>query len=245
VRPRCTSWIHPDLEYEGAVESFIRKSTASEGANLFLDNFSELHKVVAYYGHLNSLSQTLLKITSPGVPDFYQGTELWDLTLVDPDNRRPVDFESRVRDLEELKARETEVNDELLRDLVLNWQDGRIKMYLIRKALNFRCGHKELFADGDYLPLEGAGKRRGHVVAFARHRRKAWAIIAVPRLVAGLLRQQESIAPRDSWPDLRILLPREAPRRWRNVFTGGIVAPKRGSGGQLLLLLGPIFQNSL
>ncbi len=237
-----SSWIHPDLEYESAVESFIRKSVASEGANEFLDNFLDLQKAVAYYGHLNSLSQTLLKITSPGVPDFYQGTELWDFSLVDPDNRRPVDFERRVRIVEELKAREAEGRDELLRDLVQNWQDGRIKMYLIRKALTFRCGHNELFADGEYVPLEGAGKRREHVVAFARRRRKVWAIVAVPRLVAGLLRQQNAIAPKDSWPDLRILLPREAPRRWRNVFTGGVVVPHRVSRGQPLLPLGSSLQ---
>ena len=144
--------------------------------------------------------------------------------------------------LDELRAREAEGSEDLLRELVENWQDGRIKMYMIRKALNFRCGHKELFADGDYVPLEGAGKRLEHVVAFARRRRKSWTIVAVPRLVSGLLRQQKSIAPRDAWPDLRVLLPREAPRKWRNVFTGGLVAPQRASGGRLPLLLGPILQ---
>jgi (1->4)-alpha-D-glucan 1-alpha-D-glucosylmutase len=202
-----------------------------------MEDFLELRKTIAFYGYVNALSQTLLKITSPGVPDFYQGTELWDFSLVDPDNRRPVDFEKRVRMLEELNSQEAEAPEDLLKDMVSNWQDGRIKLYLIRTALNFRLAHKELFAAGEYIPLEGAGPRRDRIVAFARRRRKGWVIVAVPRLVAGFLRRQKSLLPRENWPALKIVLPRECPIRWRNVFTHGTVSAKKVGGGQSVLSL--------
>jgi (1->4)-alpha-D-glucan 1-alpha-D-glucosylmutase len=232
-----TSWINPDLEYENAVESFIRNSFGSGSRNRFMKDFLELRKTVAFYGYLNALSQTLLKITSPGVPDFYQGTELWDFSLVDPDNRRPVDFDKRVRLMEELESQEVTGQDELLKDLTANWQDGRIKLYLIRKALSFRLVHKELFAGGDYSPLEAVGERKDRIVAFARHRRKEWVIVAVPRLVAGLLRRQNSLSPKDKWPALKIALPRDCPGRWRNVLTNGTVSAKQIAAGQRVLFL--------
>ena len=232
-----TSWIQPDLNYENAVETFIRNCFGSGGRTRFMDDFLELHKTIAFYGHLNALSQALLKITSPGVPDFYQGTELWDFSLVDPDNRRPVDFDKRVRLLEELKSKEVAGQDELLQDLTANWQDGRIKLYMTRKALSFRLAHKELFAGGDYIPLEAVGKRQNCVVAFARRRRKMWAIVAVPRLVAGFLRRQRSLSPREKWPALKIVLPGECPSRWRNVFTSGTISARKGAGGRGVLLL--------
>jgi (1->4)-alpha-D-glucan 1-alpha-D-glucosylmutase len=232
-----TSWINPDLDYEKAVESFIRKSVGSGRRAGFMEDLLELAKAITFYGCLNGLSQTLLKIASPGVPDFYQGTELWDLSLVDPDNRRPVDFEKRVRIIEELNAREADSPEDLLKDLTSNWQDGRIKLYMIRKALNFRLAHKELFAAGDYIPLEGMGQRRNRIVAFARRRRKEWMIVAVPRLVAGLLGRQKSLLPRENWPVLKIVLPSGSPIRWRNVFTNGTITAKRVAGGQSVLLL--------
>jgi (1->4)-alpha-D-glucan 1-alpha-D-glucosylmutase len=232
-----TSWIEPDLCYENAVESFIRKCFGSGDGNRFMEDFLELQKTVAFYGHLNALSQALLKITSPGAPDFYQGTELWDFSMVDPDNRRPVDFDKRVRLVEELKSREVTGQDDLLKDLTANWQDGRIKLYMVRKALGFRLAHKELFAGGDYIPVEGVGMNQDRVVAFARHRRKEWAIVAVPRLVAGLLRRQRSLSPKEKWPELKIVLPIECPSRWRNVITNGTISAKRVAGSRGVLLL--------
>ncbi len=232
-----TSWINPDLEYERAVEQFIRKSIGTGNRSPFMEDFLELRKTIALYGYVNALSQTLLKMTAPGVPDFYQGTELWDFSLVDPDNRRPVDFEKRVRMMEDLKAQEADAAEDLLNDLVSNWQDGRIKLYLIRKALNFRLAHKELFASGEYIPLEGAGQRRDRIVAFARRRRKDWVIVAVPRLVVGSLRRRNSLLPRENWPALKIVLPGECPTRWRNIFTQGTISAKRVEGGQSVLSL--------
>jgi (1->4)-alpha-D-glucan 1-alpha-D-glucosylmutase len=238
-----TSWINPVANYESAVESFIRNSVALDGRSRFMEDFLELRKTVAAYGCLNALSQTLLKIMSPGIPDFYQGTELWDFSLVDPDNRRPVDFQERVRLLDELQSREREGLEELLKDLISNWQDGRIKLYLVRKALNFRIAHKELVAAGDYIPLEGAGQRSGHLVAFARRRRKQWIIVAVPRLVAGLQRGKKSFLPGRSWPALDIVLPSECPSKWRNLFTNGTASSKQVASGQRIIPLSRMFEN--
>ena len=237
-----TSWINPDQQYEKAVDSFIRNSIGSGSRNRFMDDFLELRKTVAFYGHLNALSQMLLKITAPGVPDFYQGTELWDLSLVDPDNRRSVDFEGRLRLLEELKSREANGDDELLKDLTANWKDGRIKLYQTWKALNFRLAHKDLFANGEYIPLESVGQRKDRIVAFARHRKKDWVIVAVPRLVTGLLRRRRSLLPKENWPALKVVLPQEFPLRWRNVFTGGTISAKQSAGGQSLLFLSGMFE---
>lgn len=207
-----------------------------------MEEFHDLRKRVAFLGHMNALAQTLLKITSPGVPDFYQGTELWDFSLVDPDNRRPVDFEMRVRRLDELKLRETEGQEVLLKDLVSNWQDGRIKLYLIRKALNFRLAHQELFAAGDYIPLEGMGRRKEHVVAFARRRKGQWMIVAVPRLVTGLVGNQKSYLAKKVWPALKIILPEEWPSKWRNIFTNETVSSRRVNDNQEAILLSRMFK---
>ncbi len=238
-----TSWIDPAEEYESVVEAFIRNSLASNTRNRFMEDFLQLRKTVAAHGCINSLSQALLKIMSPGIPDFYQGTELWDFSLVDPDNRRPVDFHNRVRLLDEIRLRDREGLAELLKDLVSNWQDGRIKLYLLHKALNFRLAHKELVGTGDYIPLEVAGQRSGHVVAFARRRRKQRAIVAVPRLVAGLLRGKKSSWHQKSWPALNVVLPRECPGKWRNVFTEATVSAKQVAGDQRVIPLSRMFED--
>ena len=132
----------------------------------------------------NSLGQTLLKIAAPGVPDIYQGTEFWDLSFVDPDNRRPVDFAERRQLLDELKRREAKDRPGLLRDLLPHWQDGRIKLYLILQAARLSPRHPELLLDGEYLPL--AGHRRDEAIGFALlpdAKARAWAVAVVPRLI--------------------------------------------------------------
>jgi len=129
----------------------------------------------------------VLKIASPGVPDFYQGTELWDLSLVDPDNRRPVDFESRKRILEGLRASALS-RDELARELYASWRDGRIKLFLTHAALQARKDRSSVFAGGGYVPLAPEGSRAANLCAFARTGRDGDIAIAVaPRLVAALL----------------------------------------------------------
>ena len=139
--------------------------------------------------------------------------------------------------MDEISSREANAPEELLKDLVANWQDGRIKLHLIRKALNFRLAHKELFAAGEYIPLEVVGQRPDSIVAFGRHRRKDWLMVAVPRLVAGTFRRRKSLLHRANWPALKVILPRKCPLRWRNIFTSSSVSARPGRDGQIELPL--------
>jgi len=204
-----TNWIDPNQEYEKQVLGFVDLLYSKQ---IFLKDLSRFHEKIAWFGALSSLSQLVLKITSPGIPDFYRGAEMWDLSLADPDNRRPVDFSTRVEALEKLKRHSQPA------DLLKNWSDGRIKMYTTWKALAFRRAHGDLFLNGDYLPLAVTGKRRGHVIAFARRFKNQWSITVVPRLLAKLGRAIPLGAR--AWGDTVIELPDGAPNQWVNVFTG-------------------------
>src|SRR5262249_55510889 len=148
-----TSWISPNEAYENATRDFIHEILKPEKTNRFLKTFTEFHGPIARAGMFNSLVQTLLKITAPGVPDFYQGTELWDFSLVDPDNRRPVDYALRQKLLVSLPANNHGDRTTLVRQFLANPRDGRIKLYLTSRALRFRRDHQDLFATGNYLPL--------------------------------------------------------------------------------------------
>jgi (1->4)-alpha-D-glucan 1-alpha-D-glucosylmutase len=163
----------------------------------------------------------LLKITTPGIPDFYQGSELWDFRLVDPDNRGPVDFEKRVRLLAELQQQEEQRDRlHLIQDLLNRWQDGRIKLFLTSRALNFRRAHPQLFLEGAYRLLQATGAKKMNVFAFMKHTRDAWAITAVPRLVTKLAPPGRPPTGDSVWAVNALLLPRKAPTDWVNVLTG-------------------------
>jgi (1->4)-alpha-D-glucan 1-alpha-D-glucosylmutase len=221
-----TSWLAPNDAYEEGVLAFIDAILEQSEANAFFKDFTAFEKRIAAAGAVNSLAQALLKIASPGVPDFYQGTELWDFSLVDPDNRRPVDFAARVAMLDELKRREGQALPKLLGELAAKWQDGRIKLYLTYKALTFRRAHAALFLDGEYLPIE-AGE---HICAFARRLRGEWAVAAAPRFMASHARARGALLPPRVWGDAVLKLPAEAPRRWTNVFTNeGLAANAKGA----------------
>ncbi|HVB88321.1 MAG TPA: malto-oligosyltrehalose synthase [Candidatus Dormibacteraeota bacterium] len=216
-----TNWFEPNAEYESALLAYVDAIFGSKESAGFLPEFLTLQKKVAFYGCLNSLSQVLLKIASPGLPDFYQGEELWDLNLVDPDNRRPVDFALRGRLLDELKHLDHENRDALLQNLISNWPDGRIKLYLIWKALNFRRDHRDLFELGEYLPLETAGKQKENLFAFARRRLEGeWVIAVVPRMLSRVVDFGQAPLGRDVWGAASIQLPAEAPNQWRDAITG-------------------------
>jgi (1->4)-alpha-D-glucan 1-alpha-D-glucosylmutase len=173
---------------------------------------------------LSSISQVILKVTSPGVPDFYRGTELWDLSLADPDNRRPVDFTSREARLRELQEKSSP------RGLLKGWQDGSLKMFATWKLLQFRREHADLFLQGAYIPLRVTGARAEHAVAFARHLHDQWCIVAVPRLFASLSRVGSPPVREKVWHDTEIELPDGAPRELVNVLTGERVrSPRLGS----------------
>ena len=163
-----SSWIHPNVAYEEAVRQFVRGTLERSPQNEFLDAFTAFRCRVASAGMWNALSQVLLKVTAPGVPDFYQGTEIWNLTLVDPDNRRPVDFSQLRRVLDHLDRVADQEPAALVDRLAQSPGDGLIKMYVTSRALRFRRANRELFARGAYYPLRAAGNQQAHVISFAR-----------------------------------------------------------------------------
>lgn len=212
-----TRWTRPNQAHEEALQSFAVAILSPSNAT-FLEGFRAFQKKVAYAGMINGLSQTLLKIASPGVADFYQGSELWDLRLVDPDNRGPVDFVQRRTMLNELQEIESSKEPEIdsLTNLVNTWHDGRIKLYLIWKALRFRRQNQSLFDEGEFLRLQTAGAFAKNVIAFLRKRDTKCALIAIPRWILQLPRDESS--GKVDWRDTTITLPDAAPVRWNNIF---------------------------
>jgi (1->4)-alpha-D-glucan 1-alpha-D-glucosylmutase len=231
-----TEWLKPDLAYEEAYLRFIVAILEPVEGNSFPSELAAAAEKLAFYGMMNSLSRTLLKMLAPGVPDFYQGTELWDFSFVDPDNRRAVDYEWRQRVLEDIQARDSENRSDLLNELLSNWKDGCVKLFLTYKTLIFRREHRELFLDGDYLPLEVHGDMQEHVCAFARRRDDEWAVVAVPRLIAGAVSFGNVGSLAQVWGTAGISLSEAAPHTWRNVLTGGKLAGVSGASSRELPL---------
>ena len=166
-----TSWINPDAEYDAAIREFVAAVLDDHPKNRFLAEFRRFHEQIVNWGLYSALSQTLLKLTSPGVPDLYQGQELWDFSLVDPDNRRPVDFANRRKMLAQLRknaGRNDRSLPSLARQLALNPRDPRLKLFVTWRVLQFRRQSADLFRLGDYIPLEASGPQARHVCAFAR-----------------------------------------------------------------------------
>jgi (1->4)-alpha-D-glucan 1-alpha-D-glucosylmutase len=202
-----SSWDNPDASYEAALERFVRDTLEASSTNPFPE---QVAKWVARLGRLaaiNSLGQTLLRLTIPGVPDTYRGSEGWDLSLVDPDNRRPVDYslQQRLLDLAERTSQaitEPEQRRAALEALSGGWQDGREKLYLLRAVLTFRRQHAALFREGSYLPLAAAGERAEHVCAFARELGSRRVTIIVPRLLAKLAGEDGGT----SWGDTTLVV---------------------------------------
>ncbi|MEW6001870.1 MAG: malto-oligosyltrehalose synthase [Nitrospirota bacterium] len=225
-----TSWISPNTIYEDALMTFIEAIIDNRPDNQFLRDFEVFQKKVSHYGMFNSLSQTLLKITSPGVPDFYQGTEIWNFTLVDPDNRGPVDYAKRIRILDEIRRKESEMGIlELARELTINKDDGRIKLYIIYSALNFRRENSEIFRTGEYIPLEVLGERSKNVCTFARKWMNRMALVTVPRFFTRLMKQQgDQPFGEETWKETFIVVPfEETDSGFRNIFTGELVKISR------------------
>jgi (1->4)-alpha-D-glucan 1-alpha-D-glucosylmutase len=170
-----TSWIQPNEEWDTAMRDFVAKILDPSPRNKFIPALIPVAKEIARLGAVNSLTQTLLKLTSPGVPDIYQGNEIWDHSLVDPDNRRPVDYKQRREMLESLATANPH-------DVVRNWADGRIKLLLTQRVLQFRRQHVELFQRGEYLPLTPGGTFAESCVSFARQLGDQWIVVIAPRL---------------------------------------------------------------
>jgi (1->4)-alpha-D-glucan 1-alpha-D-glucosylmutase len=242
-----TSWVNPNEAYDGAVKDFAWKLLEPRGKNRFLNDLRAFQRRVAFFGRWNSLSQVLLKLACPGVPDFYQGTELWDLSLVDPDNRRPVDYLKRRALLADLKKRVDSSRGDLVplaRELVETSWDGRIKLYLIWRTLQLRRRAPLIFSEGSYLPLEGRGEKKDHLCAFARTRGEDSIVVGVPRLVVGLLGgKEEPPLGEASWKDTWVRVPEGwVGRRYRNLFTGEELTVRNGGGGAGFPL-GELFSN--
>ena len=233
-----TRWTRPNLEHERALAEFVKAILKPEPSDRFRNEFLKFQRLIAYYGMLNGLAQVLVKATCPGVPDIYQGSELWDLRLVDPDNRGRVNFARRILLLEAIRNPGA---PDLLRDILQNWHDGRIKLYLLWKTLNFRRQNPHLLLDGDYTPLAANGEHERNAFAFLRRHHDQWITVAVPRWLAAA--QAPATLPRlpAYWDTTHLLLPTGSPSEWTNVLTGETVACA-GKGGKRVLMLRDLFR---
>ncbi len=208
-----TSWVQSNQQHEDALQAFVDVLFDDQR---FQASFRPFCERISFYGAINSLSQLILKVTSPGVPDFYRGEVSWDFSLVDPDNRRPVDF-APLTDFG-WKAR----------DLMDKWTDGRVKVFLTEKLLGYRTGSPELFGSGSYAALRAAGKRAQNVFAFARFAVDQWCIVAVPRFATQLSVTTRPPIGIRAWLDSALVLPDGAPLRWKNVLTGERLSCRNG-----------------
>ena len=205
-----TSWIQPNESWDKAMAEFIARILDPSPKNKFPASFSPLAEEIARLGAINSLAQVALKLTVPGVPDIYQGNEIWDFSLVDPDNRRPVDYQRRREMLDALAGVAPE-------DLLANWPDGRIKLFLTQSLLRFRREHPELFQHGTYVPLTANGTFTDCCVGFLREHEGKWIAVIVPRLSSRV-----GFPPiGERWKDTAVELPESLSRQnARELFSG-------------------------
>ena len=208
-----SSWRDADAVYDRAVCDYLRGLLDPAKSARFLNEFDALVEKAARPAAMNSLAQTTLRLTAPGVPDTYQGSELWEYSLVDPDNRRPVDYGLRARMLTELDDRAAADPEALARELSADPTDARAKMFLTMRGLRFRRARPTLFSEGAYTPLEVVGPAAKHVFAYLREYDGKAALVAIPRLTA-------SLAPSDPWADTEVRLPSAwQGKKWACAFT--------------------------
>ena len=231
-----TSWMTQNPAYETAVSRFIDRSLTGPTADRFLSAFHPFQARVAHLGMVNALSQLILKVASPGVPDFYQGSELWDLSLVDPDNRRPTDFEVRLEFLDAIAPLLGEptsgdaerAHDEAVGEMLAHWEDGRIKLMVTASALRLRRDHAAVFLQGTYASLEAEGESADHVVTIVRRHHQVAVVAVVPRLLVPLTSATRSLPVGvETWGNTRLVLPAELSTRvYRNALTGEVLRPE-------------------
>ncbi len=226
-----TSWTDPDEEFEAALTGSIESLLTPERSRLFLDELQRFAGRIAPAGRWNALSRTLLQLTSPGTPDIYQGDELWNHALVDPDNRRPVDLSRRSALLDEVERefeRPETARREFLARLLASAADGRLKLHVVTRALHARGRRAELRA-GAYHPLRAEGPAENHIVAFGRSSGGSFAMIAVPRLIARWILDEERL-PTDAaiWTGTSVPIPGDWPSRWTCALSGDTVVRRDG-----------------
>lgn len=218
-----TAWLRPDTAYEEGFIEFVENVLEPSESNQFMQEFLPFQKWVTSYGIFNSLSQTLVKYTAPGVPDTYQGTELWDLSMVDPDNRRPVDYNQRISFLNEIKEKAQADVLKLIDELFSSKEDGRIKLFLTYRVLQARKENLAVFQKGDYLPLDVSGKFKDHIVAFARSNGNKMSIAIAPRFLTSLVQPGEYPLGKQVWDDTYLQLPSAAPLVWKDAMTAQMI----------------------
>ncbi len=230
-----TSWINPNTEYEAAFHSFLDAILDRSTGKPFLDQFAPFQARIARAGIYNSLSQTLIKIAAPGLPDFYQGTEVWNFSLADPDNRRRVDYDRLRQLLAGLHAAESEEPHRLVDRLLAEPEDGSLKLYVTRSALRFRREHRALFAKGSYLPLRASGEKNKHLIAFARSFRGTTVLVLAGRFFAQLDAHTRVPVGAETWGDAEVVLRKRLPAGlYRDVFTGKTISPVQRDGDIVL-----------
>jgi (1->4)-alpha-D-glucan 1-alpha-D-glucosylmutase len=227
-----TQWIETNEAYENTVTRFIERILSRETAPAFMQGFVQFQRKIAWCGMINSLGQTLLKIVCPGTPDFYQGSELWDLRLVDPDNRGPVDFAERCRALHALPSENAD--PKAVSELLRRWPDGQIKLHVIQAAMRCRRQNSQVFADGDFLPVAARGARSDNVISILRHRAGKSFLAVAPRWLAGTYTPAEQLPSADFWDETALLLPECVPRLWANAFTGETIEGRVTGEGRSL-----------
>ena len=205
-----TSWIQPNEQWDAAMNDFVARVLDPSAKNKFIPSFLPLAEEIARLGAINSLAQVVLKLTVPGVPDIYQGNEIWNFSLVDPDNRRPVDYTHRRKLLDSL-------NGATSQEMLQNWADGRIKLFVTQRLLRFRRDHPALFQEGKYLPLTATGAFAECCVGFVREQEGAWLAVVVPRLSSKV-----GFPPiGEKWKDTMVTLPELFSRAGaKEIFTG-------------------------
>ena len=228
------SWTNPNSAYVDAVHHFARSIVMPDARGRkprFVETLKDLLPALQLFGAVNSLAQVVLKIASPGVPDFYQGSEMWDLSLVDPDNRRPVDYATRQLALDELQALgRNEGTAAVCRALLDRIEDGRAKLWTIGRALALRNRMPEVFRRGEYVPLEASNGLAPHVVAFARGQQ---VVAVVPRFAYTLMSGKARLPLGEAWGQSELIMPDMAGAELENVFTGAIA--RVGEDGKLPL----------
>ncbi len=238
-----SSWINPNGEYEEALLRLITHTLDASRPNPFLADFREFHASVAMPGVVNSLAQTAIKLTAPGVPDTYQGCELWDFSLVDPDNRRPVDFDDRMQRLGRLEEAFKQQGDRLAADLLRDWTDGTVKLFVVWRLLGLRRALPALFRDAAYQPVETTGALADNLCVFLRASGDARVLTVVPRLSARLTVTWQWPVGEEVWGDTALTLPASpAGASWEDVFTGRrFAAAGNGDDGGGPLALAALF----
>ena len=233
-----TSWADPKQAYEEAYTAFVARLLDASRPNPFLDDFAEFHAAIAHPAMLASLSQLLMKLTVPGVPDIYQGADLWDLSLVDPDNRRPIDFGLRQDLLQAITGGEggdPGLRAGRLSQMLAGWRDGRIKLHLTRALLKLRAADPELFRSGSYEPLQSHGRWADHVIAFTRRLGDRRLLVVTGRLFARLMKKTgQAYDGAAAWGDTAVEAESDPVAEWTSLLTGECIRPELRGQAALL-----------